>query len=323
MNLDRFLRDRRPAWSELESLIAAAGRRPERLGPERARRLGALYRRAAADLALARRSFPADPVVPQLEDRVRQARHLVYDAGVRRQSLVQFLTTGYWRRVRERPALLLAAAGLLLVPAALSVTWGLVDPASAGGLAPAELRGGTEPGSGGLDFSPGRSALFSSAVLTNNIEVSFMAFVGGVTAGLLTAAVLLYNGMSFGVVTGLLFQAGHGAPFVELVAPHGVLELSCIVVAGAAGLRMGWAIVDPGRLRRSQSLARGAREGVELALGTAPWLVVAGLVEGFVTPERLGPAPAVAVGLLLGAAYWVLVLWRGRPPATAGPAPSS
>ena len=97
------------------------------------------------------------------------------------------------------------------------------------------------------------------------------------------------------------------------------------MVGGSAGLRLGWAIVDPGPGPRSEALVGEARRAVELALGTVPWLVVAGLVEGFLTPSGLGTGPATVVGVVLGAAYWVLVVWRGRPaPAvTTGPEPSS
>ena len=110
---------------------------------------------------------------------------------------------------------------------------------------------------------------------------------------------------------------------VELIVPHGVLELSCIVVAGAAGLRMGWALVDPGRRPRGQALVTEARAAIELVLGTALWLVVAGLVEGFVTPLGIGVGPALAVGFGLGAVYWALVWRLGAPePVTAGPGAS-
>jgi len=95
-----------------------------------------------------------------------------------------------------------------------------------------------------------------------------------------------------------------------------VLELSCVVVASAAGLRMGWALVSPGRRRRrGVALAAEARVAVEIVLGTAPWLVLAGLVEGFITPRGLGLGPVIVVGVTLGAVYWALVLWRGRKPA--------
>ena len=326
MNLERFLQERQPAWAELDSLVRAAKRRPERLGPDGVRRLGSLYRRAAADLALGRRRFPLEPAVAALDDLVGRARHLVYESEARRQSPVQFFVTGYWRRVLERPAPLLVAAALLLGCGALSGAWAVADPGSAVTLVPAELRSVTEPrGADGPGLSSAASAAFSSMVFTNNIRVTFLAFAGGMVLGLGTAAVLLYNGALLGVVGGLAASSGNGASLLEAVAPHGVLELSCIVVAGAAGLRLGWAIVEPGRGRRSDAMVAEARRAVELALGTAPWLVLAGLVEGYVTPAWLGPGPATLVGVVLGGVYWALVAWRGRPPVgvTAEPWPSS
>jgi protein-S-isoprenylcysteine O-methyltransferase Ste14 len=106
---------------------------------------------------------------------------------------------------------------------------------------------------------------------------------------------------------------------VELVAPHGFLELSCIAVAAAAGFRVGWAVINPGPRARAAALVAEARVGAEVVLGTIPWLVVAGVVEGFVTPRRIGVPAALAVGIGLAALYWALVLWRGRP-AGAGTA---
>jgi uncharacterized membrane protein SpoIIM required for sporulation len=94
-------------------------------------------------------------------------------------------------------------------------------------------------------------------------------------------------------------------------------------VAGAAGLRMGWAVVDPGRRRRRVALAEEARAGAELALGTAPWLVLAGVVEGFVTPAGLGVGPALAVGFGLAAVYWALAWRRGRPSVALTPGPAA
>lgn len=318
MNLSTFLRDREPAWDELRRLVAAAKGRPERLGPERLRQLGTLYRAAAADLATARRRYPGDPLVGTLAGLVGQARHLVYASEARRESVGAFLSHGYWRRVRERPVPLLVAALLLFAPAVLSVVWALDDPVAAGGLVPDAFRGATEPRPGGADLglSPAASAAFSARILTNNIQVAFVAFAGGITAGLLTAVAMVVNGTLIGVVTGLAFGSGNGSRLVQLVVPHGVLELSCIVVAGAAGLRMGWAMVDPGRRRRGDALAAEARRSVELVLGTAVWLVLAGVVEGFVTPAGLGVAPAVSVGVALGALFWALVWWRGRPALT-------
>ncbi|MDP8975393.1 MAG: stage II sporulation protein M [Actinomycetota bacterium] len=312
MNLERFLHDRKPSWDELEAMLVEAKRRPERLGASGVRRMGALYRKGAADLALARRRFPLDPVVPALEDLVGRARNLVYDTEARRESLVEFFTTGYWRRVRERPVPLLVAAGLLFGAGALCFGWAAADPASAGGLVPANLRSVTEPRpEGGLGISAAEGTALSSYIFTNNIRVSFLAFAGGILAALGPAALLAYNGLILGAVGGLAVGSGNGPVFFELVAPHGVLELSCIVVAGAAGIRLGWSIVDPGHRPRSVAVVSEARRAVELVLGTLPWFVLAGLVEGLVTPRRPGLASALVLGFALAVLYWLLVLWRG------------
>ena len=322
MNLDRFGAARASDWKELEDLIGSAKGRLERLDPSRIRRLGALYRATSADLGLARRRFPGDPLTQRLEELVGGARLLVYDTTPRARSLLEFASRTYWRRVRERPVALLVAAALLFVPAALAAGWSLADPGAAGGLVPAELRDATEPGSRGTDLglSAAEEAAFSSLVLTNNIQVTFMAFAAGIAFGLGTALVLVFNGLILGAVGGLTVSAGHGDYFVELVAAHGVLELSCIVVAGAAGLRLGWAIVDPGRMARVEALVNEARRSVEIVLGTAPWLVLAGLMEGFVSRGGVAAGPVAVVGLALGGLYWALVAWRGRPAPAAAPA---
>lgn len=315
MKLDRFLRDREQAWSELDQLLSRARGRPDRLGADGIRRLGALYRGTAADLALARRAFRGDPVVSRLEQLVIRARGVVYASEARRQSLRSFVTTDYWRRVRERPVPLLVAFLFLFGPMVLAAVWAHNDPGAAVGVVPEEFRQAAEPGSGGTDLglSAAERASFSVHIFVNNIRVALLAFAGGMTAGLLTVASLLYNGLFIGALAGVVIRAGTAGTFFELVVPHGVLELSCIVVAGAAGLRLGWAVVDPGRMRRRVAVVAEGRATVDLVLGTAAWLVVAGLVEGFLTPAGLGPVWAYGVGIGLGVLFWSLVWFRGAP----------
>jgi uncharacterized membrane protein SpoIIM required for sporulation len=317
VKLDRFVEERQPGWDGLDELLRQAGAKPERLGPERLRRLGSLYRAAAADLAFARRAFPHEPVTRRLERRVLDARQAVYaDAGARR-SLRWFLTTGYWRRVRERRWALVAAIVLLLAPLVLAAVWAIDDPAAAIGVVPGQFRGAAEPGGGPGGLSPGDHAALASEIFTNNIKVTFLSIAGGILGGLGTAAVLIFNGGFTGAIVGLTIENGSSTELLRLVVPHGVLELSCIAVCAAAGLRIGWALVEPGTLTRGQSLRREARPAMEMVLGTMPWLVVAGLVEGFVTGS-LGVTAAVVVGVGLGLLYWGLVAWRGRSEAGAG-----
>jgi uncharacterized membrane protein SpoIIM required for sporulation len=316
--VDRFSESRSPGWRELETLVAQAGRRPDRLGPTKALRLGALYRSAAADLATARRRWPNDPATARLEALVGRARHLVYDSRPRRASLLRFVTRGYWRLIAERPKPLLVSLALLAGAASLGALWAVQDPGAALGVVPKQFRAATEPGHPWRDLSGGEQAAFTASIFTNNIWVTLVAFAGGLAAGIPTAAALLFNGLLVGVIGGLMVENGNGTGFVDLVTAHGVLELSCIAVAGAAGLRLGAAVVDPGHLPRRVSLQHEARRTVLIAAGTAPWLVVAGIVEG--NRARLAEAglgAVVGVGVALGAAYWGLVIWRGSSPRTS------
>jgi uncharacterized membrane protein SpoIIM required for sporulation len=316
VKLDRFVDEREAGWTSLQVLLREAGTKPERLGPAQLRRLGSLYRAAAADLAFARRAFPHDPVTRRLERLVIDARQVVYSDGGPRRSLRAFLSRGYWQRVRERPWALGAALLFLFGPMVLAAVWAIDDPAAAIGVVPVEFQGAVEPGAPG-SFSAGDEAALSSQIFTNNIRVTFLVIAGGILAGLGTAAVSIFNGGFIGAIIGLTIENGSSGELFRFILPHGVLELSCIAVAATAGFRIGWALVDPGTLKRSESLRREARPAMELVLGTMPWLVLAGLVEGFVSGD-LGLTGALVVGVGLGALYWGLVIWRGGSEPGAG-----
>jgi uncharacterized membrane protein SpoIIM required for sporulation len=325
-NLDEFVRERAPTWTELEHLVDGSGSSPARLGPAGVLRLGACYRAVAADLAFARRRFPSDPIVGQLERLTQRGRQAVYNTTQSRNTMREFVTRGYWRRVRERPALLLIAIACLALPTLLSGYWAWRDPGAASGLAPRAYQSVTEPRPDGQDLgvSVDDQSDLAATIFTNNIRVTFLAFAGGILFGLGTLYMLVANGILLGSVAGLAIGAGNGRPFFELVVAHGVLELSCIAVAGAAGLRLASAIVDPGTRTRIDALRTEARAAVEMVLGTAVWLVVAGLVEGFLTPAGKGLTVVLIVGFGLGALYWGLVLGLGAPDRatiTAAPGP--
>ena len=298
-------------WSELDRLLAEAGGRPERLGPSGVLRLGGLYRAASADLAVARRHLPGDPVVARLEQLVARGRQAVYVDEAKRASPLRFLATDYWRLVRQRWIAVAIAAALLFVPAILAAIWAVTDPGAALGLVPEEFRGAVEP-VGDTGMTAEETAAFSSTVLTNNIQVTFTAFAAGLLFGLGTAFVVGYNGLILGVIAGGAIDAGNGVEFLEFVFAHGVIELSCIVVTAAAGMRMGWALIDPGPRRRGAALAAEARDAVGIVLGTVPWVILAGFIEGFATRSGFGLWPGIVLGLAVGGAYWALVVLRGR-----------
>src|SRR3954451_8736844 len=274
MSPERFAAERGPDWTELETALKRAGDRPEKLGRDGVRRLGELYRAAAADLAFARRRFPGEAQTARLESLVLRARATVYARVGRRASVWRFLTRGYWRRLAERPVLVLAAWTLLLVPAVAGAVWGAVDAPAAAGLVPAQFQSAADPPVEGRDFDAATSSAFSFQVMTNNIQVTLVAFAGGIAFGALTVWALFFNGLILGTIAGLAIGAGNGVAFLRLVSSHGPLEISCIVVGGVAGLRVAWALIRPGPLRRGTSLRREAIPAVQIAAGTIPWLIV-------------------------------------------------
>jgi uncharacterized membrane protein SpoIIM required for sporulation len=328
--LASFTATRRATWEDLATLVARRRRRGARLDRTEVRRLGQRYREAVADLAVARRRFPGDPVTAQLDRLVTDARSVVYGTVTDRRSFAHYATTGYWRRVRERPAFLLVAAAALWVPMGLLGVWAHANPAEAARVAAASplsagiVDGGIrDPDTDKITDVEANTAL-SAQIFTNNARVALLAYAGGLTGGVVTMVSLVFNGMLVGLIAGYAVQLGAGEAIWRLIVPHGVLELSLITVAGAAGLRTGWALVHPGHRTRAEALATDGRAGLEIAAGSALLLVPCGLVEGFITPRGLATPTALTVGFGLAAAYWMLVLWRGRPePAgvTAEPTP--
>jgi len=313
MKLNRFIDDRQGRWGQLEALIAAAGKRPERLPVDEIRNLASGYRSVAADLAIARRNFPGDPLVGRLERMTLAARALVYERESRRQSLIGFFADGYWQLLWERRRALALSTLLLLGPGLAGALWGLSDPVAATALVPDGFLWVTEAQSTNQGLGVVGLAGFSTFVMINNIRVTLLAFALGITFGLGTAYLIASNGLILGVVTGLALNAGNGDVMLAAIAAHGVLELSCIVIAGAAGLSVGRALLRPGKKTRRGALTSETGQAFRIAGGTAPWLVLAGLVEGYVSRVGLGPVPTTIVGLTIGVVFWGLVVWRGRP----------
>ena len=311
MDVDRFTRDREAGWKELAALVRAAGSKPQRLGSEAVLELGRRYRAAAADLALSRRLFPGQPITRRLERLVTEARQSVYATEPRRRSLRAFLATGYWQLIRERPMLLGLGLAFLFVPLTLAAVWAIDDPAAALGIVPGEFQHAVEPGAG-QDLTAEEEAEFASAIYTNNLQVTFLAVAAGILLGLGSAALTIFNGGFIGAIVGLTIGNGAIVDLLRWVLPHGLLELSCIAVSCTAGLRLGWAIVDPGPLTRGASLRREARAAIDIVLGTMPGVVLAGLIEGFVSPRHPPLPVAAGVGIAAAGAYWALLFWRGQ-----------
>ncbi|MFP3914585.1 MAG: stage II sporulation protein M [Actinomycetota bacterium] len=309
--LSSFVEERQPRWDEFGMLLAEAGRRPERLSGSQIRRLAALYRATAADLVAARRLHPHSPAVDRLEELVRRGQGMIYERTSRRGNLIDFFADRYWTMLWERRRPLALAAVLLLLPGVVMGMWAVSAPQVVAGLVPPQFLWVTEADTTAQGLGAVGLAGFSTFVLVNNIRVAFTALVAGITWGIGTALLIGYNGLLFGGLTGLAGEAGNLRLLGEATLAHGILELSCIVVAGGAGLSLGRATLRPGHLKRREAMAREARHSLQIAAGTAPWLVLAGLVEGYASRVGLSLLPTAAIGLVLGGLFWGLWLWRG------------
>ncbi len=204
------------------------------------------------------------------------------------------------------------SALLLFGPAVLAYIGALFEPTLRDALVPASLRQTMSNGRTWTDIQPALRPGMATLIFTNNIQVSFLAFAGGVLCGLGTAYVLISNGLLLGGVLGAAQFYGVAPLVWSFISPHGYLELTCIVIAGAAGLMLGDALLRPGLLLRREALARSSRRAVELAVGAAPVLVVAGLIEGFVSPSDLLIPVKLVVGPLAGVLLYSLLLTVGR-----------
>ncbi len=296
--------------------MGRAGVSGANLNPHELQRLGRLYRSAAADLALARRSFPGTTGTLRLQALVASAYGVVYSRVQRGETPREFLSHGLWRRVRQNIGCVGMAAAVMAIGTALGAVWALVDPAAAVGILPSGFHAAGRSFHGGFyGIAVTARGGLAAEIFVNNIEVAFLAVAGGFTFGVLTVYSLAYNGALLGVLGAFEWRGGGFEEFVRLVVPHGMLELSCFALAGGAGLAIARALIDPGGRTRSDALAGFVPLIGACVLGTVIFLVVAGLTEGFITPWNLATVPAVLVGAVLAGSFWASVALRGRPAA--------
>jgi len=165
--------------------------------------------------------------------------------------------------------------------------------------------------------------LAASGIMTNNLTVCFTVFASGVTAGALTLLLLLENGVLIGVIGAACWQAGMGTKLWSFVAGHGALELPAIFISGGAGLLLARGLLFPGLLPRREALAEAGRQAVQLVLGIIPILVVAGTIEGFISPSPYPPGLKFLLGAGMGSALAAYLFLGGRDRTAESPAQAS
>jgi uncharacterized membrane protein SpoIIM required for sporulation len=166
-------------------------------------------------------------------------------------------------------------------------------------------------------YSENPAASFTSQVWTNNAFIAAQCIAFGIV-GVYVPYLLLQNAQNVGITGGILFAYGRGDTFFLYIAPHGLLELTSVFVAGAAGMRIFWSWIAPGARTRAQALAEDGRSLFIVAVGLTLSLFVSGIIEGFVTPSPLPWPVKIGIGALALAAFLVYMLVVGRRAARAG-----
>jgi uncharacterized membrane protein SpoIIM required for sporulation len=328
MPTDRFITQRKTAWQRLEDLLklldtASLGR----LNKDEVRELGRIYRRTASDLAIARAESRDPRLVNYLNSLVIRAHGRIYRADAQGGKKIRLFFT------RELPQTFRRTWRYTMLAFLVFTTFGVLsyvathyDPefSELVGVNPAFRETFIEtktPWWEDLNESNQEGASF---IMTNNILVTIYTFAFGALCGIGTLFYLAFNGANIASVLALTYRAGFGNDLVTFMAAHGVVELSCIFIAGGAGLLIGSAILMPGDLTRADALRTRGMEAVRLMIGVALLLVVAGIIEGFVSPAPIDPRIKYSVAAITGVALYAYLLFVGHDrqeqeqPAVAG-----
>jgi uncharacterized membrane protein SpoIIM required for sporulation len=318
VDVDAFVAAHQAEWDRLDRLVA----RRRRLSGEEVDELVTAYQRTATHLSAVRTTGYDPALAARLSTKVARARSAVTGAhspawaSVGRFAVVSFPAMAY----RARWWWLATATGSLSV--ALIMGWWIArSPAVQASLLPPDQTRQLVNSEFRNYYSQYAATSFAAKVWTNNALVAAESLIFGILLGVPTLLVLFSNAANIGAVGGLMFAHGRGVEFFALILPHGMLELSAVFLAAAAGLRLGWRIIDPGPLPRSQALAVAGRETITLALGLIVVLLVSGVIEAFVTPSPLPTWARIGIGVCAEAAFLGYVIVLGRRAAAAGLSP--
>jgi uncharacterized membrane protein SpoIIM required for sporulation len=318
MTPDQLIQARKADWQRLTDLTKhIRSTSMKKLSEAELTELGRLYRLCTSDLAIAQRDFPEHELARYLNQLISGAHSYVYGGEpIVLRRIGTFFARTFPAMFWDLSGYIAISALLFLIPALIGFFVTVNQADSAAYLLNQSLIRDIASGNQWWKDLNEANQVGAAAIMTNNLRVSILAFAGGMTFGLLTLYVTVYNGLLIGMVFGLLQYHGNAAPLAEFVIAHGVLEITEIMLSCAAGLYMGRSMLQPGLLSRGNALAAAARKALKFLLGSLPMLVIAGLIEGFISPSDTITWPAkIAVGLGTGAlfaAYVGILGWRER-----------
>jgi len=309
MNIKRWIARREPNWKRLNILLQRVEKKGiKTLKAGELRELSSLYRSISADLARAKTYEVGGTLIRELQNLTTRAYSQIYQ-GSNRQNWQAILTFYRW----EFPKVVQQTWGYTAIATAIFLVGGLIawwyawqDPVFISLMVPESLitkvRDEQELWMGSI---LGVEPLASSRIMINNMSVAFKTVGGGITAGGWTLYILFFNGLNIGTISSLVAQNNLAYPFWAFVFPHGSLELPAIFLAGGAGLLIARGLLFPGEYRRSDALKMSGVKAAQLLFGIVPLLFIAGIIEGFISPNPSIPDP---VKYLLGLILFTLLV---------------
>jgi uncharacterized membrane protein SpoIIM required for sporulation len=317
MKQERFVALHSREWDALQSWLNALERQPKRtLRQEQALDFPSSYRRLCHHLALARGRGYSHEITERLQRIVQQGHRVLYRPPAPRwHRVATFLVAGFPRLVRAQWRCMLAATLLFYLPALLVLLLMQWRPELAHTVFTsaqlAQFERMYDPTNAHIGRSSGTDLQMFGYYVMNNVSIAFRTFASGLFFGVGAIYVLGANGVLIGGIAGHLTAIGYGGPFWRFVVGHSAFELSALVIAGGAGLKLGLTLLMPGRQRRGPALVAAGWIGAQLALGAFAMLLMAAFIEAYWSSIASLP-DALKFGS--GALLWVLVLgwlWRG------------
>jgi uncharacterized membrane protein SpoIIM required for sporulation len=313
---DRFIEKHKTAWQRLEDLLKLLdGSSLRRLHREEVRELGKIYRRTSSDLAVARAESRDPRLINYLNSLVIRAHGRIYQADPQGASRIRsFFSRDLPLAFRRTWRYTAVSFGVFALFSLIGFLGTKYDPEFSELVGvPASFREVyIETQTHWWDDLNEANQVGASKIMTNNVQVTIYTFALGALFGVGTLYLLAVNGAVNAAILALTYRAGYGNELLTFMIGHGVIELSCIFIAGGAGLLIGSALVLPGDLSRADALKSRGKDAVILMVGVAVLLVVAGTIEGFISPAPINPKIKYGIGLITGLALYSYLLLAGR-----------
>ena len=310
IQLKQFSKQNRKNWEELENSITYLHKHQRAMNGKNIDEFYETYQQTAQHLSYAQTYFPSEQVTSYLNELVAKAHNLLYKDNVSSSSQIKtFFQVTFIKLFLEQWKATVIAMVLFLLGALGAFFSILHDPLNLYSILPPEIAYGVDPDALGSNDGTNMSSMMSAQIMTNNIQVAILAFASGITFGILTVYLLIYNGIIVGALAALFFHHEMSYEFWAYIVPHGMIELTAIFIAGGAGLLMGYRLFAPGPYSRAYHLKRQAKQSLLLLLGTIPLFIIAGIIEGYITPAAipLSVKYIVAFATVIGLIAYVLI----------------